>query len=94
LYSPVRLPRYCEGPGYYRGPVWNELQLAHAGTACDSFDPNVAAAATSTTITTMSARNFMLLVSVWERWPPLVCVLLERQLRSTGRANTFGSRRH
>jgi len=65
LYSPVRLPRYCEGPGYYRGPVWNELQLAHAGTACDLFDPNVAAAATSTAITTMSARNFMPLVSDW-----------------------------
>jgi hypothetical protein len=53
----------CEGPGYYRGPVWNELQLeSHAGTACDLFDPNVAAAATSTAITTMSARNFMLLL--------------------------------
>ena len=56
----------------------NELQLAsHAGTACDSFDPNVAAAATSTAITTVSARNFMLIASVWERWDTL-------SLRPTG----------
>ena len=62
----------------HRGPVLNELQLApHAGTACDLFDPNVAAAATSTAITTVSARNFMLIASVWERWDTL-------SLRPTG----------
>jgi hypothetical protein len=46
----------------YRGLVLTEWQSeTHAGSAWDSLDTNAADAATSTAITTVSDKNFMLI---------------------------------
>jgi hypothetical protein len=65
----------------------------HAGSAWDSLDTNAADAATSTAITTVSDKNFMLICLALGQaqarglylWP----VPSQRQSRTSSRANTF-----